>query len=289
MRILLIGKNGQIGWELFQTLQQIAVVVSTERAELDVRNRQDVYRVLENVKPDIVINATGYNDVDRAEVNKDDAISTNVDANSVIAKAADQTNAFYLTYSTDYIFDGQKKTPYLESDLTDPLNVYGQTKLDGEIAIVESGVNYLILRTSSVYSLRRSCFLSNFLRLAQQDAQIKVRTDLISSPTSARYLAEVTTQIISMGRDKPFEWLSERKGIYHLAGTGFASRFEWAQEIRDILKLNLEILPSSRSDYITSVNRPMFSALDSSLFFETFRLHTVPWKNMLRTTLDRFL
>jgi len=287
-RILLVGKNGQIGWELFRTLGYIAVVVAPERSELDVTNRQDVFRILEKVKPDIVINATGYNDVDGAEVYRADAVSVNVDANSFMAAAACRVNAFYLTYSTDYVFDGQKKIPYVENDPVNPLNVYGQTKRDGELTITKSGVNFLILRTSSVYSLRRPCFLSNFLRKAQHDTQIQVRSDLVSSPTSARYLAKITTEIISMGREKNFEWLSEKKGIYHLAGTGCASRFEWAQAICEILKLDVEILPSTLSGPIPAANRPVYSALDSSNFFDIFRLQSASWKEMLITTLDGF-
>ena len=287
-RVMLVGKNGQIGWELFQTLQSVADVTATDRSDLDVRNRQSISQVFETVKPDIVINATGYNDVDGAEVSKDDAFSVNVAANEFMAAAACKINALYLTYSTDYVFDGQKKLPYVEGDQVNPLNVYGQTKLDGETAIISSGVNFLILRTSSVFSLRRPCFLTSFLKRTQQAAQIQVRSDLVSSPTSARYLAEITTQIVCMGKDRSFEWLSERKGVYHLAGTGAASRFEWAREIRDILKLNLEILPSTYSDYPLGANRPMYSALDSSSFFDTFRLPSLSWEKMLKDTLKEF-
>lgn len=285
-RILLVGKNGQIGWELFKSLQHIAVVTATQKSELDITNRQDVFRALETVKPDIVINATGYNNVDDAEVKKDDAVLVNVTANAFLAAAASRERAFYITYSTDYVFDGHKNSPYIEGDQTNPLNVYGQTKLDGETIIANSGVNNLILRTSSVYSLRRPCFLTNFLKKTELSPRIQVRSDLVSSPTSAKYLAEMTTQIISMGGDKPFEWLSERKGTYHLTSTGTASRYEWANEIRDILKLNVEILPATRSDYTVGADRPMNSALDSSKFFNTFRLRSISWKQTLTTTLD---
>jgi len=287
-RILIVGKNGQIGWELLQALRHIAVLVATDRSELDITNREDVLRVFEAAKPDIVINATGYNDVDGAELNKAEAVSVNVVANTFMAVAASQLQAFYLTYSTDYVFDGQKKIPYVESDLVNPLNIYGQTKLDAETAIINSGVNFLVLRTSSVFSLRRPCFLTSFLKRTQQAAHIQVRSDLVSSPTSARYLAEITTQIVSMGKDSSFEWLSERKGVYHLAGTGAASRFEWAQEIRDILKLNLELLPSTYLDYPLGANRPIYSALDSSSFFDTFRLTSLSWEEMLKDTLKDF-
>jgi dTDP-4-dehydrorhamnose reductase len=287
-RILLVGKNGQVGWELFKALEHVAAVVALGRSDLDVTSRHEVFRVLEMVKPDVVINATGYNDVDGAEINKEDAVSVNVTANALLAAAAFQVDAFYLTYSTDYVFDGQKKGPYVESDLTNPLNIYGRTKLDGEIAVANSGVNFLIFRTSSVFSLRRPCFLSNFLRKTQQAAQIQVRSDLVSSPTSARYLAEITTQIISKGKERAFEWLSEKQGIYHLAGTGFSSRFEWAQEIRDILKLSVKIVPATHLEFPLGADRPMHSALDSSKFFDTFRLRLIPWKEMLKETLDGF-
>jgi len=287
-RILLVGKNGQIGWELLQTLGRIAIVFAPDRSELDVTSRADVFRVLEAARPDIVINATGYNDVDGAELNKEDAVSVNVTAHTFMTAAACQLQAFYLTYSTDYVFDGQKKIPYVESDLVNPLNIYGKTKLDGEIAVANSGVNFLILRTSSVFSLRRPCFLTSFLKRTQQAAQIQVRSDLVSSPTSARYLAEITTQIVSMGKDRSFGWLSERKGIYHLAGTGAASRFDWAREIRDILKLNVELLPSTYSDYPLGANRPMYSALDSSSFFDTFHLPLRSWQKMIKDTLKDF-
>jgi dTDP-4-dehydrorhamnose reductase len=288
-RILLVGKKGQIGWELFQSLRHIAVVVATERSELDVTSRQDVFRVLKTVKPDIVINATGYNNVDDAEVKKDDAVSVNVTANAFLATAASQEKAFYITYSTDYVFDGHRSSPYIEGDQTNPLNVYGQTKLDGETVIANSGVNYLILRTSSVYSLRRPCFLTSFLKKTEQDTKIQVRSDLVSSPTSARYLAEMTTQIISMAGDKYYEWLSERKGLYHLAGDGMASRYEWAQEVRDTLKFNVEILPATHMDYFAGADRPMYSALNSSKFYDTFRLQSVSWKKMLKIILDELL
>lgn len=285
-RILLVGKNGQIGWELQQSLKDVAFVFATDRSELDVTNHQAVIRVFKRVKPDIVINATGYNDVDGAEINKVAAESINVAANTIMATAACKIKAFYLTYSTDYIFDGKKNIPYVEEDLPSPLNVYGQTKLDGEIAILNSGVNSLILRTSSVFSLRRPCFLSSFLKRAQNGTSIQVRSDLVSSPTSARYLADITTQIISMGNDNLFEWLSERKGIYHLAGAGIISRFEWAKAICDILNLNVEVLPSTRLEHDLGANRPEYSALDSSKFFNIFKLRADPWEKMLKTTLD---
>lgn len=285
--VLLVGKMGQIGWELFQSLRHITQVTATERSELDITNQRDVLHMLETVKPDIVINATGYNNVDAAEVEKEQAEAVNMTANAILSNAARQQNAFYITYSTDYVFDGKKNSPYVESDRTKPLNVYGQTKLDGELATVNSGADYLILRTSSVFSMRRPCFVTNFLEKTRHSARIPVRSDLTSSPTSARYLAEMTTQIISAGGPKPNEWLSERKGLYHLTGTGVASRYEWARAICEILNLKVDIVPAMGTDFTAGADRPLYSALDSTRIFSTFNLRPVSWANMLAAILKK--
>lgn len=281
-RILLIGRNGQVGWELFNALSRIAVVSAPSRAELDITNFQDVLKFCEKERPDFVINATGYNDVDGAETNESEANSVNVKANACMASAACQVNAFYITYSTDYVFDGLKNSPYTEKDPPNPINTYGRTKFDGEAAVMDNTPDFLILRTSSVFSLRRPCFLSNFLRRAQEDSSVQVRSDLISSPTSAAYLASITTQIAGLGRGQLFD----KTGLYHLAGAGAASRFEWSQEICDILNLKVMISPVTNSAYHTVADRPIYSALDSSKFYNTFNIKPTSWKKMLKATLE---
>jgi dTDP-4-dehydrorhamnose reductase len=284
--ILLVGKNGQIGWELHRILQNLPVnVVAVARAELDVTDQKAVMGVCETVKPDIVINATGYNDVDTAEQNSTDATSVNVTGNANLSQAARKTKAFYISYSSDYVFDGRKNLAYTEADLPNPVNIYGKTKLDGELAIKDSGVEYLIIRTSSVFSLRRPCFLSNFIKKAQQGAQIPVRIDLVSSPTSAWFLAENTAKIITSGKKAYSDFLKEKAGIYHLAGRGSASRYEWAQAIQNLLKLDVDLLPASSLDFPSGTSRPVFSALDSSKFVETFQVQLVPWQQQLKNTL----
>lgn len=284
-RILLLGKNGQIGWELHHLLQPLAETTALGSLELDITQRQMVVSVCRKIKPDIVINATGYNDVDAAETNIKQAISVNVDGNANLAEAARQTGAFYITYSTDYVFDGQKTSAYTEDDPVAPLNVYGRTKLDGELAIQNSGANFLIIRTSSVFSLRKPCFLSNFLKRAQPGAQIRVRTDLISSPTSAHYLAETTAQIIATGYNNHPGFLLERGGLYHFAGLGSASRSEWARETQQMLQLKVELEPASSLDFPSSAVRPAFSALDSSKFGKTFNVKLASWQKLLEKTL----
>jgi len=284
-RILLVGKNGQIGSELHQTLQNIFEVIAVGSSELDITDYQAVMNIHTVAKPEIVINATGYNDVDAAERYATKATLVNVTGNANLAQAAELTRAFYITYSSDYIFDGHKNSAYTESDTPAPLNVYGKTKLEGELAVKNSGVNFLIIRTSSVFSLHRPCFLSNFLKQARPGAQIRVRADLVSSPTSARFLAETTAQIITMGKGDRIDYLTARAGIYQLAGDGSASRYAWAREIQNLLKLEVELIPALALDFPSGTARPAFSALDSSKFRDTFHIHLVSWQQLLGETL----
>jgi dTDP-4-dehydrorhamnose reductase len=285
-QILLVGKNGQIGWELHRILLNLAVnVVAVGRGELDVTDQKAVLEIYETIKPDIVINATGYNDVDAAERNISDATAVNVIGNANLSQAASQSKAFYISYSSDYVFDGRKNLPYTEADFPNPINVYGKTKLDGELAIRNSGVHHLILRTSSVFSLRRPCFLSNFLKQAQIGAQIRVRTDLVSSPTSARFLAEIISRVIAMGKSDHLGFLKEHAGMYQLAGAGSASRYEWAEEIVDLLQMATKLIPASALDFPSGPLRPAFSALDCSKFVETFEIQPITWQELLKTTL----
>ena len=284
-RILLVGKNGQIGWELKKILQEIVDITAVGRSELDVTDRQAAQEVCSSIKPDIVINATGYNDVNGAEANRNNAAAVNVTGNANLASAAMHSHAFYITYSTDYIFDGRKGSAYIETDLPRPVNFYGKTKLDGEQAVENSGVDHMIIRTSSVFSLHRACFLKNFLKQAQPGARIRARTDLTNSPTSARCLAENTAQIITKYGDDRLEYLKERAGTYHLAGGGSASRYEWAREIQNMLNLNIELVPATSLDFPSDVTRPAFSELESSRFSDIFRLQIPPWQQLLKETL----
>jgi dTDP-4-dehydrorhamnose reductase len=284
MRILVIGKNGQIGWELHQVLRDRAEVIPVGRSELDVTDREATLRLLEQTIPGVVINATGYNDVDGAERDQEQARSINAAANAFIAEAAKNVDAFFITYSSDYVFDGRKTSPYLEEDPPHPLNVYGQTKLDGERAIQKSGVEFLILRTSSVFSLRRPCFLTKVIEKAQHEKELKVRADLVSSPTSAGFLAEATAHLIlNFGPT-----LKEYIGLFHLTSSGFVSRYEWAETINQMVGLQASIVPVFNNGMETA-KRPPFSALDSRLFEDTFGLKTPDWKESLNMTLEKKL
>lgn len=286
IQTLLIGKNGQIGWELHQNLLSLPLqVIALSRSELDVTDPQAVREAHEALRPQIVINATGYNNVDAAEQQIAAATAVNVAGNENLAQAARQVNAFYISFSTDYVFDGRKGSAYVETDAPNPLNNYGRTKLAGERIIQESGANHLIIRTSSVFSDRRPCFVSNFLQQARTTAQVRVRTDLVSSPTSARFLAQITARIISMGEGDPVGFLKERAGMYQLAGAGAASRYEWAEAIVALLQLDTRLVPASAQDFLSSPPRPAYSALDCSKFGATFQVQPVTWHELLKTTL----
>jgi len=284
MRILIIGKYGQIGWELNQALQHLVDTIAVGKSELDVTDRDATFHFLERTAPQIVINATGYNDVDGAESHQEEARSVNTAANTFIAQASEKVKAFYISYSTDYVFDGQKRSPYVEEDVTRPLNLYGQTKLDGEMAIRKSGVEFLILRTSSVFSLRRPCFLTKIIEKAQREKEIKVRADLVSSPTSAHFLAEATAHMIQ----NYGQTLQEHIGLFHLTSSGFVSRYEWAETINQMVGLKAKIVPVFNNGMETA-RRPPFSVLDSHLFEDTFGFRTPDWKESLNLTLEKNL
>ncbi len=203
---------------------------------------------------------------------------------AVLANLARKINAVLIHYSTDYVFDGTKGSPYLESDPPNPLSVYGRTKLEGEQRVQAVGGSYLIFRTSWVYSLRgQAGFISKVLQWSRQHETLHLVTDQVSNPTWARMLAEVTAQIAGRGQDH----VSERAGLYHLAGSGFASRFEWAKMILELdphrhEQITKEILPARTADFPTPAERPLFSALDCSKFESTFDMKLPDWQTALR-------
>jgi len=211
----------------------------------------------------------------------------------VLAEEARKLNALLLHYSTDYVFDGGKGAPYMETDSPHPLNVYGESKLAGEQAIQSINGNYLILRTAWVYSLRRDSFVTKALQWARQTETLRIVDDQVSNPTWARMLAEITAQLLSRAGDDFLPWLEERKGLYHLAGEGYASRYEWTQEI---LKLDpkyfeqvvRELLPAVTAEFPTPAKRPLFSALNCLKFIECFKLQFPDWHKSLNLVMNGF-
>ncbi|HEY5669624.1 MAG TPA: dTDP-4-dehydrorhamnose reductase [Anaerolineales bacterium] len=291
MRILLLGKNGQLGWELQRTLATLGEVIAVDYPEIDLAQEGAAQKAVRQARPQLIVNASAYTAVDQAESEEELAYAVNARAPGVLAEQAVDLGAALIHYSTDYVFDGSKGSPYIESDTPNPLNVYGRSKLAGEQAIEHIGGAYLILRTSWVYSLRRDSFVTKVLQWSRKQPSLRIVDDQVSNPTWARMLAETTAQLIAKAGGDPSGWLGERRGLYHLAGNGYASRLEWAQAIlsHDPHKeeqVTREILPAHTADFPTLAQRPLFSALNCDKFAHTFGLCLPGWEDALRMAME---
>jgi dTDP-4-dehydrorhamnose reductase len=283
MKMLLLGNLGQLGWELHRSLQQLGDLVALDYPEIDMALPAGIRAILRELHPDVIVNATAYTNVDKAETEPELALAINGIAPGVLAEEAHKLDALFLHYSTDYIFDGKKGAPYLETDHPDPLNVYGKTKLAGEEAIRSVGGKYLIFRTAWVYSLRRESFVPKVLGWARKNESLRVVDDQISNPTWARMLAECTVQVLAGGGDNIPDNLEKHIGIYHLAGDGYTSRYEWAKKILLLdpsahEQVTRELIPVTSNEFPTPAKRPLFSALDCTKFKKTFGIQFPIWE-----------
>lgn len=291
-RILLLGKNGQVGWEAWRVLSCLGEVIALDYPEVDYTRPAALRELVREIKPQIICNAVAYTAVDRAENEIETCRLVNSAAPGVLAEAARENHAVMVHYSTDYVFDGVKGSAYVETDLSNPLNVYGQTKLEGEQAVQSAGGSWLVLRTSWVYSNRRDSFISKVLDWAAKNPILRIVDDQISCPTWARSLAEMTGMILARGSKDPYAELVDYSGLYHLAGWGCTSRMAWAEEILrlcpDPESLQArKILPAKSADFPTVANRPLFSALDCTKFSQTFGLRMPDWQTALGLAMNR--
>jgi dTDP-4-dehydrorhamnose reductase len=282
MKLLLLGNTGQLGWELHRTLQPLGEVVALDYPEVDMANADNIRKTVREHRPQVIVNATAYTAVDKAESEPELAEAINATGPGILAEEAKALTAVLIHYSTDYVFDGTKGKPYIETDKPNPLNVYGKSKLAGEQAIQSVGGVYLILRTAWVYSLRRDSFVTKVLKWARENETLRIVDDQISNPTWARMLAEITGIILARG----LGYIEERKGLYHLAGGGYASRLEWSKEIIALDPKKAEqkvrrIESAKTADFPTPAKRPLFSALNCELFSKKFRFSMTMWKNSL--------
>ncbi|MBI2757981.1 MAG: dTDP-4-dehydrorhamnose reductase [Chloroflexi bacterium] len=294
MKILLLGKNGQLGWELQRTLAPLGPAAALDFEELNLEDFDAVRKTIRELRPQVIVNASAYTAVDRAESEPEKAYTINGKIPGIIAEECAALNAALVHYSTDYVFDGTKGAPYKEEDTPNPLSVYGRSKLAGEQAVQAVGGAYLILRTSWVYALRTSAgslrgdnFVAKVLSWARQQETLRVVSDQIGNPTWARMLAEVTALVCAKANNDISGWMTERRGVYHLAGSGYASRLDWARLILELdpkrgEQVAQEILPSLTSDYPVPAQRPLFSALNCDLFSSTFHINLPGWEEALR-------
>jgi len=287
-KILLLGKNGQVGWELQRTLAPLGNVMALDQEELDLVRVGDVRSIVQELKPDIIVNAAAYTAVDKAESEPDLAMAINGDAPGVLAEEAKKLGALLVHYSTDYVFDGTKDTPYTEEDVPNPLNVYGKTKLAGEQAIEAVDGNHLIFRTSWVYGTRGQNFFLTMLRLAREREEIRVVDDQIGAPTWCRMIAESTALILAQGinREEGLNgYFEERKGIYHMTAGGQTSWYGFAERIfksiPDSDRKLKQLIPIVSREYPTAAIRPMSSILDNKNVEETYGIKICNWNRFL--------
>jgi dTDP-4-dehydrorhamnose reductase len=291
MKLLLFGKNGQLGWELNRTLAPLGEVYSLGSRELNLADLKALETVIRDVQPQVIVNASAYTAVDRAEEEPDLAMRINAHAPAVMAETARALGAVFIHYSTDYVFDGAKDAPYTEDDAPNPLNVYGQSKLAGEQAVGQAGGAHVILRTGWVYSMRGENFVTKTLSWSRRQETLRIVNDQVGSPTWARALAEVSTLMIARSLSESYQYFLERSGVYHLGGFGSVSRFDLAQAIlrhapRAGEQKTKRIEPALTADFPTPARRPLFTPLDCSRFERVFGLRLPGWEDALRLAME---
>lgn len=292
MKLLVTGVTGQVGFELVRSLQPLGEVIAAGRHMADLSRPETLGDLVDRVRPDVIVNPAAYTAVDKAEDEEALALSINGGAPGALAVAARRHNALLVHYSTDYVFDGSKTTPYLPEDATGPLGAYGRTKLAGEQAIAEAGGDWLVLRTSWVYGARGKNFMRTMLRLAGEREELRVVGDQIGAPTTARLIADSTAQIVHAAtrqrKSSQFE-----SGVHHLVAAGETSWHGFAEAIvagaRERLPESVRarnIVPIATADYPTPARRPSSSRLSTTSLEERFGVVMPPWQKGLALALD---
>ncbi|MCH4249007.1 MAG: dTDP-4-dehydrorhamnose reductase [Acinetobacter populi] len=302
MKILLLGKNGQVGWELQRSLQPLGEVVALDR-QLDSKNEwygdvanfAAITTVIEQFQPDVVVNATAYTAVDKAESESTQANLINHLAVKHLAEQCKAIDALLIHYSTDYVFGGQGAAAWHEDDSTAPINTYGQTKRDGEIALEQSGAKFINFRTSWVYATRGHNFIKTMLKLAQSKDELSVIDDQIGAPTGAALIADITAQAIAAYVQQEATRQNELHGHYHLVASGETSWFAYAQYIFAIARakgLDLQIKklhPIVTTAYPTPAKRPLNSRLNTDKLQRNFKLHLPHWTSGVEHVLGEII
>lgn len=294
MRLLLTGKNGQVGFELRRTLAVLGEVIAIGSEDCDLADAAALRRVVRAVRPDVIVNPAAYTAVDKAESEKALARAINSQAPGVLAEEAKVLGALLVHYSTDYVFDGTKLSAYQESDTPNPSSVYGMTKLAGERAIIAVGCRHLILRTSWVAGIRGSNFLRSMLRLASERDTLSVVADQFGAPTSAGLLADLTSHLVRQSQCTPTDF---PYGLYHAVAAGETNWYAYACHVIERARgagKAIRVAPDAikaitTSDYPTPAKRPANSRLDTSLLRKTFGLQIPDWKISIDHILDQVL
>lgn len=289
-RILLIGSNGQVGWELRRALAPLGEVIAASLEgehgpSIDLMDAEGLARLVEDSRPDAVINAAAYTAVDPAETDRERAWRINAEAVGELGALLAKRGVPIIHYSTDFVFPGTSERPYREEDAPEPLNVYGETKLGGERALLDSGAPALVFRTSWVYGARGSNFVLTMRRLFREREELRVVDDQIGSPTWSRMLAEVSAQVLYRVLRGELD-LTRVGGLYHLSGGGQVSWYGFACAILEASGEGCDLIPIPSSEYPAPARRPAFSVLDNSRFQQTFGLAMPDWRLSLAHCLE---
>ncbi|MBC7937249.1 MAG: dTDP-4-dehydrorhamnose reductase [Rhizobacter sp.] len=282
-KILVTGANGQLGMEFRQLAPLFPeyLFLFLSKAEIAIDDDDKLRAFFEKNIIDVCINCAAYTAVDKSETDKEQAIAINVTAVANMAAICKQYSARFIHFSTDYVFNGNAEKPYRESDVTDPVNFYGQTKLEGEQAAIKNNEDVIIIRTSWVYSRFGKNFVKTMMRLMAEKDSIGVVTDQRGCPTYAADLAEAVMQVIKSN--------SDAAGIYHYCNEGIISWFEFATAIKEIMGSSCTVHPLATSDYPTPAKRPAYSALDTRKIKETWQIAIPGWRTSLESCIKEYI
>ena len=301
LKLLVTGCYGQVGWHLQRTLAPMGEVMAIDIDTVDLTDATAVSKTVRDFAPDVVVNAAAYTAVDKAESERDLAQAINVGAAGQIAKECATTDALMVHYSTDYVYDGSKQEPYVETDVTGPLSAYGETKLAGDQAIIDSGCAYVILRTTWVYDIRGKNFLRTILRLAREKEELRIVGDQFGAPTWARMLAETTAVVVAKSVERKHRAGDWPSGLFHLTAGGRTSWAGFAQAIlEDYDELaspddvgeyggplkTKRVVEIGTHEYPTPARRPVNSVLSNVAIGQQFGIVMPDWRRQLRLALQ---
>jgi dTDP-4-dehydrorhamnose reductase len=289
--IVVLGRNGQLGWELRHKLACLGQVVTIGLPEIDLKEPGTLRKALRAAEPAVIVNAAAYTAVDKAESEPELAMAINGTAPGVVAEEAKRLGSILVHYSTDYVFDGSKQGPYVETDAPNPMNVYGKSKLAGDEAIQSSGCEHLILRTSWVYAARGNNFLLTMLRLAGERAELRIVDDQTGAPTSSECIAQATADILAQLLAPSGNGLDGRSGIYNLTNAGKTTWFGFAQALLSkaagTMGTNVpKLIPIPTSEFPRPARRPANSRLSCQRLDETFGVRMPHWEEALSLVLE---
>ena len=279
MKVLVIGSHGMLGSDLVNRLSNLSdqknpgnEVIAADREHVDITHGEDASKFIAQVKPDVIINCAAFSNVDACETQIFEAFAVNASGARNVALAGKLTGARVIHISTDYVFDGMKNEPYLETDTPNPISVYGKSKLEGELAVQEIGDNYGIIRTAWLFGPYRNNFVTTMLELGRKNRSVSVVTDQHGSPTYTTDLSDAIQTAIS----------KDLRGIYHVTNSGTCSRYEWAQKIFELTGNQVSVLPLKTTDYKRAARVPQNSSLDCTKYTTTTGQKMRPWQEALK-------